>query len=545
MTEIHSTLVGSEKNLTDPVFFFGNGIDYPQLPSVEVVGSKAYNLMKLTKLDLPIPPGFVLGTSFCHDFFLNGQKMSSDFLEMLQSNIKRFETMTRFTFGGARRPLLVSVRSGAAVSMPGMMDTILNVGLCDSTVSGLVRMTGNPKFVWDSYNRLVSSYAKVVYHSPTDLFDSVLKDYLQKNEAQNISELDSEELKNITQEYLQIFKKITGKKFPQSLLEQLIGAVEAVFKSWESPRAIEYRKIRNITGLMGTAVIIQTMVFGNMGVTSGSGVGFTRNPTTGENVLFLDYLSNAQGEDVVSGKYLCQDVHYLHKILPQVYDEIQSMRRTLELAFKDVQDFEFTVQEEKLFLLQSRTGKRTPWAALKIAVDLVNEGIIDPRTAIKRLEEHNIHSIKRPKILSKYLLQPLSTGTSASHGVVVGKIAFTSEKAKDLKNAGESVILVRQDILTEDLEGISASDGILTTRGGRTSHAAVVARQFDKACIVGCHDLVIIPENNICKLAATILNEGDLISLDANSGNVYNGKVEIVEEKPTELIDQVEKWNKT
>jgi len=540
MTELHSASIGSEKNPI--VFFFGNGIDYPQFPSIETVGSKAYNLMKLTKLGLPIPPGFVLGTSFCHDFFLNGQKTPSDFPEMLQADIKRFESMTRFTFGGARRPLLVSVRSGAAVSMPGMMDTILNVGLCDSTVSGLIRMTGNPRFVWDSYGRLVRSYAEIAHQASPDPFDSVLKDYLQKNDVQNRSDLDSEELEHLTQEYLQIFKKTTGKKFPQSLLEQLIGAVEAVFKSWESSRAIEYRKIRNITGLIGTAVIIQTMVFGNMGITSGSGVGFTRNPTTGENILFLDYLSNAQGEDVVSGKHLCQDVHYLHTILPQVYNEIQSMRRTLELAFKDVQDFEFTVQEGKLFLLQSRTGKRTPWAALKIAVDLVNEGIIDPPTAIKRVEEYDIHSIKRPKILSKSLLQPISTGTSASHGVVVGKIAFTLEKARDFKNAGEYVILVRQDILTDDLEGISTSDGILTATGGRTSHAAVVARQLDKACIVGCHDLVIIPENNICKLSETILTEGDYISLDANSGNVYKGKLEIIDEKPTELIDQIEKW---
>jgi pyruvate,orthophosphate dikinase len=542
MTGLPSTILDSESNLTDKIFFFGNGVDYSQLPSVEAVGSKAYNLMKLTKLGLPIPPGFVLNTSFCHDFFSNGQEVSSDFLQMLQSNIKRFETMTRFTFGGARRPLLVSVRSGAAVSMPGMMDTILNIGLCDSTVSGLVRMTGNPKFVWDSYMRLVKSYAEVVHQISPDLFDSVVKDSLQKNDAQITSELDSEELENITKEFLQIFKKTTGKKFPQSLFDQLTCAVEAVFKSWQSQRALEYRKIRNINGLVGTAVIIQTMVFGNMGITSGSGVGFTRNPTTGENALFLDYLSNAQGEDVVSGKHLCQDVHYLHKILPQVYDGIQSMRRTLELAFKDVQDFEFTVQEGKLFLLQSRTGKRTPWAALKIAVDLVNEGIIDIQTAMKRLEEYDIHSIKRPKILTKSVVQPISRGTSASHGVVVGKIAFTSEKARDLKNTGESVILVRQDILTEDLEGISVSDGILTSTGGRTSHAAVVARQLDKACIVGCQDLVIIPENHTCKLAETILNEGDYISLDANSGNVYNTKLEIVDEKPTELIAQLEKW---
>lgn len=540
MTELHPILE-SEKSIED-IFFFGNGVDYPQLPSVEIVGSKAYNLMKLTNLGLPIPPGFVLSTSFCHDFFAKGKKSSSDFPEIIQSNIKKFETITRFTFGGSRRPLLVSVRSGAAVSMPGMMDTILNVGLCDSTISGLIRMTGNPRFVWDSYGRLVRSYAEVVYHISPEPFDSVLKNYLQKDDVQNSSDLDSEELEHMTQEYLQIFKKTTGKKFPQSLLEQLIGAVEAVFKSWESPRSIEYRRIRNITGLVGTAVIIQTMVFGNMGITSGSGVGFTRNPTTGENTLFLDYLSNAQGEDIVSGKHMCRDVHYLNTILPVVYNEIQSMRRTLELSFKDMQDFEFTIQEGKLFLLQSRTGKRTPWAALKIAVDLVNEGIIDSLTAIKRLEEYDIYSIKRPKIISNSILQSLATGTSASHGVAVGKIAFTSEKARDLKNCGESVILVRQDILTDDLEGISTSDGILTATGGRTSHAAVVARQLDKACIVGCHDLTIIPGNNICRLAKTVLNEGDYISLDANSGNIYNGKLEIIDEKPAELISQIERW---
>jgi pyruvate,orthophosphate dikinase len=518
------------------IFFFGKNLDLNSI-TPQVVGSKAYNLMKMTNLGLPVPPAFVLSTQYCQEYFKNERRLPINFEKTLQLTIDEFE---KIVYGKtiSKGPLLVSVRSGAAVSMPGMMDTILNVGLNDSTITSLIRMTGNPRFAWDSYRRLVESYGDVVAKINPASFDSIIRQYLQQDGLEDVQELSSEQLKNVTRDFLLLYKEKTGLRFPQSLYEQLLGAIRAVFESWENPRAIEYRRINGLANLSGTAVIVQLMVFGNMGVTSGSGVGFTRNPTNGDNELYLDYLSNAQGEDVVSGRYACKDVQYLQSILPSIYDEIKSIKRNLELYFMDAQDFEFTIQEGKIYLLQTRSAKRTPWAALKTTVDLVNEGIIDKTTGKGRLAKYDLGSIHRKRILVNS--QPLSTGTPASHGVAFGRIALSVTDVKNLGKSGEPIVLVREDFSTNDLEALNISEGILTVVGGKTSHAAVVARQLDKICIVGCKDLMI--NNEYCVIAGRQLKIGDFVTLDANTGNVYEGKIPVELEKPNELVLQVNSW---
>jgi pyruvate,orthophosphate dikinase len=511
------------------------------LPSREEVGSKAFNLMRMAQLGLPIPPGFVIGTQFCHDYLEGSRNLSSSLTTIVEEKVEELQNATDLSFGGQRRPLLVSVRSGAAVSMPGMMDTLLNIGLNNDTVSGLVRMTGNPRFVWDSYRRLVQTYAGVVHDCPAGPFEEVLEELLRAEELDEARDLDSQELARLSRNYLEIFEEQTGNPFPQNPMHQLIGAVEAVFRSWESPRAREYRRVHDIRGLAGTAVTVQAMVFGNMGATSGSGVGFTRDPVTGDRSLYMDFLFNAQGEDIVSGRQQINQVDKLAYLLPGIFGKIQVVSRSLELEFRDMQDFEFTVQEGKLYVLQCRTGKRTPWAALKIAVDLVNEGLIDRQTALKRLQGYDLSAVRHTK-LTPVDVKPLASGLVANRGVATGEIAFDSETIPEKAKAGKSVILVRDDTSTSDIAGIVASAGILTRLGGRTSHAAVVARQMDKVCIVGCRQLSIDVKKKACLLGGKMLSEGDYLSLDGNSGNIYFGAFDIVVEKPTALLAELEKW---
>jgi pyruvate,orthophosphate dikinase len=516
------------------IFFFDNGIESL---SPQIVGSKAYNLMKMTNLGLLVPPGFVLGTKYCQEYFENGKKIPQNLADSVYLAIKKLEQVV--AANRSRQPLLVSVRSGAAVSMPGMMDTILNVGLNDAVVLDLVRITGNPRFAWDSYRRLVESYGDIVQKINPKLFDDIVQKYLQSEGLRDTQELSSDQLKNITTDFLLLYREKSSKRFPMSLQEQLLGAIEAVFESWENPRAVEYRRINGLENLCGTAVIIQMMVFGNMGMTSGSGVGFTRNPTNGHDELYLDYLSNSQGEDVVSGKFLCKDSQYLQSIMPLAYDEIQQIKRKLELHFMDAQDFEFTIQEGKLYLLQTRSAKRTPWAALKIAVDLVSQGIIDSSIAKQRLAKIDHALISRQRLVVD-MQKPLAIGLPASHGAAHGKIALSLVDAKNLSRAGQPVILVREDFSTDDLEALNISEGILTMVGGKTSHAAVVARQLDKVCIVGCKNLIINRDH--CIIGNKQLNIGDFISLDANSGYVYGEKIPIELERPTELTAKISEW---
>lgn len=530
--------------MTENFFQFSNGgVEIKDEISPDIVGFKAFNLMRMAKIGLPIPPGFVIDTRSCHDYYSNNRQLTSTF--ELQQNIQKLEKVSGFTFGGQRKPLLVSVRSGAAVSMPGMMDTILNIGLSHETVNGLLRMTGNPRFVWDSYRRLIQTFAEVVYSCSSNPYEELLSSYIENNDLNESNEIDSETLKKIVDDYLDIFLEQTNIPFPQRPIEQLQKAIEAVFNSWQSARCIEYRNIHKIENLLGTSVTIQTMVFGNMGILSGSGVAFTRDPSTGENKLYGEFIFNSQGEDLVSGKYIPQGLEKLGKLFPNIQRQLNIIGKRLEIEFKDMQDFEFTVQEGNLFILQTRRGMRTPWAALQIAFDMVNEGLINTDIALDRLKIYDLADIKKTKINFSNNNESICTGLSANPGVTVGEIVFDSEKVKEGYSLGKSMILVRDSISASDISGITFCEGILTTKGGKTSHAAVVARQMNKVCIVGCSSIIIDIKNRKCFIDNRTLNEGDFISLDGNTGTIYNGKVNFQIDKPEKLISEIQKWKIT
>jgi pyruvate,orthophosphate dikinase len=526
----------------ETVFVFGCGAAASRGATAEAVGNKAAGLIRMAEAGLPVPPGFVLSTTLCREYYRHGRRLPENLLELLAKNIKQLEKATGQIFGGDRRPLLVSVRSGAAVSMPGMMDTILNVGLSGRTLPALIRMTGNPRHAWDSYRRLIQAYGEVVHGLPADAFEPLLDDSLRREAVPAAGELDVAALKSLTGDLLAQFEACAGEPFPQEPLAQLAGAVEAVFRSWQGPRAVEYRRLHGLDDLAGTAVTVQSMVFGNMGGTSGSGVAFTRDPTTGENHLYLDFLWNAQGEDIVSGRVPVQDSGSLPSALPELDRDLRQIGRQLERLFLDAQDFEFTVQEGRLYLLQSRQAKRTAWAALRIACDLVEEGLIDESTALGRLAEYDLDAIQWVRLRSSGPCHPLGTGTPASPGVAVGEIAFEPESAVAMASHGRTPILVRTDLTTADLAGRAASAGVLTSRGGRTSHAAVVARQLNKVCIVGCRDLMIPGERRGCRIGGLEFAEGDDLSLDGHSGNVYGGQLEVVVEKPSRYLLEIQRW---
>jgi pyruvate,orthophosphate dikinase len=526
------------------IYSFGSSNSYTEFPSVLDVGSKALYLMRMDKIMLPVPPGFAISTCICHGYLKNNQILPANFADTIKFFIKKIEDISGLSFDRSRKPLLLSVRSGAAVSMPGMLESILNVGLCDSAIDGLIRMTGNPKFVWDSYRRLIETYAKVVYGCPPNFFENILKEDIINKGLKDVRELSAEDLKSLSRAYLKIFEEYVHAPFPQQPLVQLMGAIGAVFRSWDSPRAIEYRRLHDIRDLIGTAVIIQAMVFGNMGATSGSGVAFTRDPATGEDSLYIDFMFNSQGEDIVSGRHTVRNTEKLRQIMPRVYREIQNIKSRLQIEFKDMQDFEFTVQEGKLYILQSRAGKRTSWAAVQIAVDLVNEGLIDFVTALERVEKYDLNKITRTRLSSPSNLKVLCKGISANHGVAVGKIVLDSEIATNNASHGEPLILVRHDISTDDIAGIAVCSGLVTNQGGRTSHAAVIARQMDKVCIVGCRAISIDLKERSCIINKNILHEGDYATIDGNTGSVYGGKVSLITERPSGIIEEIERWKK-
>jgi pyruvate,orthophosphate dikinase len=524
----------------DDVYVLGcGGPPCPDGP--DIVGTKAANLTRMAEAGLPVPPAFVLPTAQCRTYLQQGRRLPADFAGRLAPAITQIEKAAGLTFGGRRRPLLVSVRSGAAVSMPGMMATILNVGLCESTLPALIRMTGNPRHAWDSYRRLIQAYAEVVHDLPADPFERRLAERLQQEEVPAAGELDAAALKEVTREFLELFESQAGCPFPQEPLAQLTGAIEAVFCSWQSPRAVEYRRLHSLNDLAGTAVTVQAMVYGNMGGTSGSGVAFSRNPTTGENLLYLDYLANAQGEDVVSGRYPLQDSSSLQQTMPELYRQFRQISRQLEMLFRDAQDFEFTVQEGRLFLLQSRRANRTPWAALRIACELVQEGLIDEATALKQLAGYDLDAIENIR-LSSPSEAPLCVGVPASAGVAVGAITFDSETAVRFSAAGRPTLLLRTEIATTDIAGLAAVAGILTSCGGRTSHAAVVARQLNKVCIVGCRELCIDSDRHACRLGGRWSHEGDVLTLDGQSGAVYAGPLDVITEKPVRYLQEINRW---
>jgi pyruvate,orthophosphate dikinase len=445
----------SQPGCWNDVYFLGCGAADHRGTSAEVVGHKAANLIRMAEVGLPVPPGFVLTTALCREYFDHGCQLPQGFTELLAQSTQEVEKATGLAFGGSRRPLLVSVRSGAPLSMPGMLDTILNIGLSDRTLPPLIRMTGNPRHAWDSYRRLIQGYAEVVHGLKADLFERSLEACLQREAVPAAGELDVASLKALTQEFLGHFQSQVGQPFPQEPLAQLVEAAEGVFRSWQNPRAVEYRRLHCLDDRAGTAVTVQAMMFGNIGGTSGSGVAFTRDPASGENRLYLDFLWNAQGEDVVSGRYPVQDSGALQNVMPELYRELRRTSKQLESLFRDAQDFEFTVEDGRFYLLQSRDAKRTPWAALRIACDLVKEGLIDEATALERVGQYDLDSIQLVRLASTVDSARLCSGTPASPGVAVGEIALDSGSAMAMASTGHTPVMVREDISPDDIAGLS------------------------------------------------------------------------------------------
>jgi len=506
----------------------------------EDFGNKATNLATMASLGIPVPPGFCIGVSVCDEFNKNNGTLPPDVPGLLKKGVEFLETATGLTFGSTRRPLLVSVRSGAAVSMPGIMETLLDIGLNRENVRGLIYMTGNPRFAWDSYRRLVESFATTVFSMDHRPFKALIRKALVAEGVPDETELDAGTLKGLVTEYDELFLEGTRRRFPEDVGEQLELAVKAVLRSWRSPRAESFRRLNLVKGVRGTAVTVQAMVFGNMGQHSGAGVAFTRNPSTGENEPLIDFKLGVQGEDVVSGDAAPSAQLELGDVMPEAHRELLAAGHKLEVHFKDMQDIEFTVQEGRLYLLQSRSGKRAPLAALRIAVELCQEGLISPEEALCRLKDVETEAILVQKVVTDE--PPLGMGVSASTGVASGRAALTVEMAE--RYAAEGTILVRETANPDDISGIAASAGILAARGARTSHAAVVARQMGKVCIVNCPGLEVDISGGRLRLGERDLREGDVLTLDGNTGAVYAGKVEVTYEKPLRLLAVVRDWKK-
>jgi pyruvate,orthophosphate dikinase len=505
-------------------------------PTVQNMGVKAWNLLRMAKMSLPVPPAFVLGTHYCIDSDARKLATSAD---LWKTALHELEYATGLALGDARRPLMLSVRSGAPVSMPGMMETLLNVGLCDATVGGLLRQTGNPRLVWDAYRRLVATYGEVVAGLPVQLFDDATTALVG---ARDERDLDFADLRELTRHFLEVYGRAARRPFPQEPVRQLAGAIDAVFASWQSSKALEYRRVNGIADTIGTAVTVQSMVFGNAGGESGAGVGFTRDPATGEPALWVDFLFNAQGEDVVAGRRNAHGHDEFAAVLPGVWEELLEAARQLEHAFLDMQDFEFSVNEGRLFMLQTRAGKRTPRAAARIALDMLDEKLLGVDAALERTAGLDREALAQTRVVapSGAALSPLARAATASSGVAIGEIALDEARAVSRHRAGVPIVLVRRDAETSDIAALESASGLLTQRGARTSHAAVVARQLGKVCLVGCAELQIDGAARTIKVGDTTLREGDFVTLDGNDGAVYAGTVQTAVDYPEELLARLQ-----
>ncbi|MDD2221472.1 MAG: pyruvate, phosphate dikinase [Clostridia bacterium] len=492
-----------------------------------LLGGKGANLAEMTNLGMPIPHGFTITTEACNDYYENGKKIAESTVKEIETALAWLEQTSAKKLGQPANPLLVSVRSGARASMPGMMDTVLNLGLNDSTCDGLAKLTENPRFARDSYRRFIQMFSDVVMEVPRKLFEAALDAIKSQKGYKFDNELTAEDLSAVIADFKKIYQENVGKDFPQDPREQLFAAIEAVFRSWDNPRAIVYRRLNDIPGNWGTAVNVQMMVFGNMGNTSGTGVAFTRNPATGEKHIFGEYLINAQGEDVVAGIRTPKTIDTLKEDMPEVYEQFMQIANKLENHYKDMQDMEFTIEDRKLFFLQTRNGKRTAAAALKIAVDLVDEGMISEEQAVLKVEPKQLDHLLHPSFVPFELkkTQVVATGLPASPGSAAGLIRFTAEAAKDAKAEGKRVVLVRLETSPEDIEGMISSEGILTVRGGMTSHAAVVARGAGICCVAGCGEIAVNEDAKTLTIGGKVLGENDYISLDGSTGNVYIGDI--------------------
>ena len=509
--------------------------------SAAAMGFKAWNLLRMARLGLSVPPAFVIGTAYCAQPAAAAGTLDP---QVWHGALAALEHATGQALGDVRHPLLLSVRSGAAVSMPGMMETLLDVGLCDATVPGLLRRTGNPRLVWDAYRRLVATYGEVVAGLPATLFEDAAAALFG---ARDERDLDFAELRTLTRRFLALYAGAAGHAFPQRPVDQLAGAIAAVFASWQSDKARAYRRMNALSDAAGTAVTVQSMVFGNAGGRSGAGVGFTRDPATGEPALWVDFLFDAQGEDVVSGRRSANGHDELAAVVPQVWHELGEAAARIERAFADMQDFEFTVQDGRLFMLQARAGKRSPRAAARIALDMLDQGLITPALAIERTAGLDRQALGRSRVVARpgEPLVPLGHAASASIVVASGEIALDQARAQARHAAGVPVILVRRDAETSDIGALECAQGLLTQRGARTSHAAVVARQLGKACLVGCADLAIDETARTLRIGTITLHEGDFITLDGNDGAFYAGAAQVEVDYPEDLLARLDALRKT
>jgi len=512
------------------VYFFGGGKAEGRTEMKELLGGKGANLAEMTNLKIPVPPGFTITTEVCDLYYKRGRKYPDGLDKQIDACIKRLETLTGKTFGRGDNPLLVSVRSGAAVSMPGMMDTVLNLGLNDETLPALIQLTGNERFAWDAYRRFIQMFGDVVLGMQHEHFEEALQKVKDRRRAKLDTDLDADGLKEVVAEYKKVYKR-DRKSFPQDARKQLARSIDAVFGSWNNPRAITYRRIHDIRGLIGTAVNVQTMVFGNMGETSGTGVAFTRDPATGRNVFYGEFLMNAQGEDVVAGIRTPRPIQQLRNINRKAYKQLMDIRHKLERHYRDMQDVEFTIERGTLWMLQTRTGKRTAAAAVKIAVDMVREGLITEKQAVMRIEPQTLDQLLHPTFDPKAekAAQTLATGLPASPGAGTGRIVFTAADAEAWADNGHPVVLCRIETSPEDIGGMNVAKGILTSRGGMTSHAAVVARGMGKCCVAGCADAVIDYKKKRMTVGGKTLKEGDWISLNGSTGAVYGQRLPTVD----------------
>ncbi|MDR0382992.1 MAG: pyruvate, phosphate dikinase [Spirochaetaceae bacterium] len=528
--------------MSKDVYFFGNGTAEGDAGMKELLGGKGANLAEMTNLGIPVPPGFTISTEVCAAYYENGRQYTDEVKDAVRENLVRLEDLMGKKLGDADDPLLVSVRSGAAVSMPGMMDTILNLGMNDKAVHGLANKTGNPRFAWDAYRRFIQMYGDVVMGVPHDAFETALHNLKTALRADLDTGLAAADLEKLVREYKNIVKKFAKRDFPQEPGDQLWGAIDAVFGSWMNERAIKYRELNGIYGLKGTAVNVQSMVFGNFGNDSGTGVCFSRDPSTGENKFYGEYLMNAQGEDVVAGIRTPEKLSRLEKDNTEVYAQLVSIKNTLENHFRDMQDMEFTIQQGKLFLLQTRNGKRAGAAAVKCALDMVEEGLIDKETAIMRVGPEHIDQLLHPMIDAKELkaAKPLTKGLNASPGAACGRIVFTANEAEEWHKKGEKVLLVRQDTSPEDIGGMVASEGILTSTGGMTSHAAVVARGMGTPCVAGAKGVSVLGKK--VKIGEEVFKEGDWITIDGSSGLVYGERLKLVKPKMDKNMETFLGW---
>ncbi len=509
-----------------------------------LLGGKGANLAEMTRLGLPIPQGFTVTTEACTDYYSQGKTISGEIEAQIFEALEGLEKKQGKKFGDTENPLLVSVRSGARASMPGMMDTILNLGLTDTAVEGFAKKTGNPRFAYDSYRRFIQMFSDVVMEIPKSYFERILDEIKESKGVKFDTDLTAEDLKEVIGKFKQVYKDKMGTDFPQEPKVQLMEAVKAVFRSWDNDRAIVYRRMNDIPGDWGTAVNVQAMVFGNMGNTSGTGVAFTRNPSTGAKGIYGEYLINAQGEDVVAGIRTPQPITKLEEDLPECYAKFIEIANKLEEHYRDMQDMEFTIEDGKLFFLQTRNGKRTAQAALQIACDLVDEGKITPQDAVLRIEAKSLDQLLHPTFDADALKAGTVIGQAlpASPGAAAGKVYFTAEDAKKAHESGERVILVRLETSPEDIEGMHAAEGILTVRGGMTSHAAVVARGMGTCCVSGCGDISINEDDKVFQLGGHVYHEGDYISLDGSTGKIYDGDIKTMEASISGNFERIMEW---